>query len=72
MLSLTDPSMNLGLQHCNGKDRSVQVSVVVPVTERCETLVDIYRTHEEILRKKGLSFEFIFVIDDGFQSGAES
>ena len=71
MVSVTNQPANLIYHSSNEEDCSVLLSVVVPVTERCEALVDIYRSYEEVLRKKDVSFEFIFVFDDGFQSGAE-
>ncbi|MEO6203724.1 MAG: glycosyltransferase [Nitrospirales bacterium] len=50
----------------------VAVSVVVPVTERCDALDEIYRLHADILRRMVPSFEFIFVLDEGFEQAAES
>jgi len=72
MLSLTNQPENLIHHRSKEEDCSILVSVIVPVTERCEALVDIYRSYDEILRKKGVSFEFIIVIDDGFQTGGEA
>jgi glycosyltransferase involved in cell wall biosynthesis len=46
---------------------AVAVSVVVPVTERCDGLSEIYRVHAEVLNHIGRSFEFIFVIDAVFK-----
>jgi len=48
------------------------ISVVVPVTERCDDLVEIYQTHAAVLRRLGRSFEFIFVIDGGFEKTAQA
>jgi glycosyltransferase involved in cell wall biosynthesis len=45
----------------------VAVSVVVPVAERCDDLNEIYRAHAEVLNCLGCSFEFIFVIDGGYE-----
>lgn len=42
---------------------SIQVSVIVPVAEGHDDLVEIYRTHARVLREAGYIFEFIFVID---------
>ncbi len=39
------------------------VSIVVPVTERPENLVDLYREFSEPLRALGSSFEFLFVAE---------
>ena len=41
----------------------VAVSIVVPVTERPENLVDLYREFSEPLRALGSSFEFLFVAE---------
>ena len=45
----------------------VAVSIVVPVTERCEDLLEIYRAHLDILNRREVKHEFIFVIDGGFE-----
>ena len=50
----------------------VGVSVVVPVTERCDRLDEIYRTHADILKTFVSTFEFIFVLDEGFEIPARS
>jgi len=47
------------------------VSIVVPVTERCENLWDIYRSHLEVLNQRGMTYEFIYVIDGGFDLDGE-
>ena len=49
----------------------VTVSVVVPVTERCDALDEVYRMHADILRTLVPSFEFIFVLDEGFEEAAQ-
>ena len=48
------------------------VSVVVPVTERCDSLDEIYRKHADILKGIISDFEFIFVLDEGFEAAAQS
>lgn len=48
-----------------------RVSVVVPVAERCDDLVEVYRAHAEVLARRGTSFEFLFVVDQGFEAPAE-
>jgi len=47
------------------------VSIVVPVTERSENLCDIYRSHMEVLNQRGVTYEFIYVIDGGFELDGE-
>jgi len=49
------------------KNSAVGISVVIPVTERCDDLTEIYRAHAVVLSRCGYSFEFIFVIDGGFE-----
>ena len=51
--------------------KHVAVSIVVPVVERCGDLLEIYRAHAEVLRQKGYSFEFIFVVDAGFERNGQ-
>jgi len=51
---------------------SVSVSVIIPVTERHDDLGEIYRVHAEVLNRLGHTFEFIFVIDGGFEKAADS
>lgn len=46
------------------------VSVVVPVAERCDDLVEVYRAHAEVLARRGEPFEFLFVVDQGFETAA--
>lgn len=46
------------------------VSVVVPVAERCDDLIEIYRAHAEVLERRGATFEFLFVVDQGFEGPA--
>src|SRR3972149_10805648 len=50
---------------------AAMISVIVPVTERCDDLSEIYQSHSKVLRQIGRSFEFIFVIDDGFAEAAQ-
>jgi glycosyltransferase involved in cell wall biosynthesis len=47
---------------------STLVSVVVPVTERCDDLAALYRDHAGVLRGSGRAFEFVFVVDGGFEA----
>lgn len=59
-------------EHTGGRltehDRvAVSVSVIVPVAERCNDLAEVYRTHAAVLERAGRSFEFLFVIDGGFE-----
>ncbi|RMH04081.1 MAG: glycosyltransferase [Nitrospirae bacterium] len=56
---LTEPPQALG------------VSVVVPISERCEHLVEIYESHAAVLTQAGYSFEFLFVVDGGFEYACE-
>ncbi len=65
--SVIDPH----LDSATAENGLVAVSVVVPVTERCDALDEIYRNHADILRTLVPSFEFIFVLDQGFQEAAE-
>jgi len=51
---------------------AVGVSVVIPVTERCDDLTEIYRAHAAVLSRCGYSFEFIFVIDGGFEGSGKT
>ncbi len=46
------------------------VSVVVPVTEQRDDLADLYRAHAEVLSRTGRSFEFLFVLDGGYEESA--
>ena len=49
----------------------VAISVIVPVTERHDSLVEIYKSHSIILKRIDPSFEFIFVMDGGFEEAAK-
>lgn len=50
---------------------AVDVSVIVAVADRCGSLDEIYRAHAAVLDRAGRSFEFIFVVDAGFEGAAE-
>lgn len=65
--SVVDPH----LDSAKAEKGLVAVSVVVPVTERCDALDEIYRVHAAILRSLVSSFEFIFVLDEGFEEAAQ-
>jgi glycosyltransferase involved in cell wall biosynthesis len=54
-----------------GASRIVSVSVVVPVSDGCDDLTEVYWTHAEVLRRMGRSFEFVFVIDGGVERAGE-
>ncbi len=51
--------------------KKVAVSIIIPVTERCENLVEIYRVHLDILNRRGVINEFIFVVDGGFEEAGD-
>jgi len=55
-------------------DRSIgiKVSLIVPVTERCEDLFEIFRVHRDILDRRGVTSECIFVLDEGFERDADA
>lgn len=65
--SVIDPHVESATE----KNGLVAVSVVVPVTERCDALDEIYHGHADILRTLVPSFEFIFVLDEGFEEAAQ-
>lgn len=46
----------------------VDVSVIVPVTERPEPLSEIYQEYSEVIAKSGRSYEFIFMIEPHHRS----
>lgn len=50
---------------------AAMISVIVPVTERYDDLSEIYQSHSRVLKQTGRSFEFIFIIDDGFAEAAQ-
>ncbi|HBP90939.1 MAG TPA: hypothetical protein DD706_25015, partial [Nitrospiraceae bacterium] len=66
-MNVHDPEPDSGLW----KSMPIAVSVVVPVTERCDALDEIYCVHADILRSLVPSFEFIFVLDEGFEKAAQ-
>ena len=50
---------------------AVEISVIVPVTNRCDDLADLYRAYTEVLNRTGRSFEFLFVLDGSFEEAAK-
>ncbi len=57
-------------QHRRDGDPTVDVSVIVPVTERPDDLADLYGEYSEPLREAGLSFEFVFVTEPWYRERA--
>lgn len=51
-----------------GSGVTLGMSVVVPVVERCEGLASLYETHAAVLRRHGVTYEFIVVLDGGFEN----
>ena len=49
----------------------VAVSVIVPVSERCDDLAELYRAYAQILNQTGQSFEFLFVLHGSFERAAK-
>ena len=47
-------------------DRTPEVSVVVPISERHDDMRLLYRLYAEELKKLGKEFEFVFVVDGHF------
>ena len=47
----------------SGSEKSVDVSVVIPVSERNDDLRQIYLQHRKVLADTGHSCEFVFVLD---------
>jgi glycosyltransferase involved in cell wall biosynthesis len=54
-------------QTSDKEKKRVAVSIVVTVTERYDRLDEVYEAHAEVLRRAGHSFEFVFVIDAGYE-----
>ena len=50
-----------------GSGTDIAVSVIVPVRERPESLVEIYREYAEPLRESGRSYEFVFVAEPWYR-----
>lgn len=53
------------------RPRGRMISVVVPVVERADDLVALYRAFGGELARRGEEFEFLFVFDAGFVPGPE-
>lgn len=47
-------------------DRLLNISVIVPISERHDDIGLLYRKHQKILARRQLSHEFIFVLDGQF------
>ena len=47
------------------------ISVVVPVVERADDLLEVYRTFADALDQRGYSYEFLFVFDGRFNPPPE-
>ncbi len=55
-----------------GGEVPVEVSVIVPVTERPDDLAELYREYAEPLRTEGLQFEFLFVTEPWYRERADA
>ncbi len=44
-------------------DQEIEISVIVPVVERCDDLAKLYKSYAEEIKKITEDFEFIFIID---------
>lgn len=54
------------------RERSpVSVSVIIPISERCDDLVEVYRTHAGVLAGMGCAAEFVFVTDSRFEEAVK-
>ena len=43
------------------------ISVIVPITERHDDIVEMHREYKDALSGSGRAFEMIYVVDGGFQ-----
>lgn len=46
----------------------VQLSVIVPVGERSDKVVELHQTYQQVVAKTGLSYQFVYVIDGYYPS----
>lgn len=67
MAVLTNESAIVSSSMTLGRSKRVEVSLIVPVTERCEDPVEIFRVHRDILNRRGVTSECIFIMDTGFE-----
>jgi glycosyltransferase involved in cell wall biosynthesis len=68
--TLMEPGLNSGITPVVATNRGL-VSVVVPVVERADDLVAIYRSFAAELDARGGDFEFLFVFDGRFTPSPE-
>ena len=52
--------------------QQVDLSVVIPISDRHDDLAELYRVYASELKRLGRSFEFIFVIDGYFEKALET
>ena len=48
------------------KNLSLDLSVLIPISERHDDIKDIFIQHHNVLKRKNLTHEFIFVLDGFF------
>lgn len=69
----SNPEADVGLtEPIRHADPGIDLSVIVPVTERHDDLVELYQAFASELNRLGRRFEFIFVIDGSFPSATDS
>jgi glycosyltransferase involved in cell wall biosynthesis len=50
----------------NNPDRMIELSVVIPVTERYDPVQELYHIYKQEIDRLGMSYEIIYVIDGNF------
>ena len=54
------------------KKKTVDISVLVPISERFDDLEHLIESHHNILKNKGINHEFIFILDGNFPTAEET
>ena len=65
MLSTRNAIANSITMTTDPHKKDVNISVVVPVVERFDDVEAVYKSYSETLNQRGISFEFVFVVDGG-------
>lgn len=59
----TPAELRLPALESSGEEEAVAISVIVPVTERPESLAELYHEYAAPLRELGRPFEFVFAVE---------
>jgi glycosyltransferase involved in cell wall biosynthesis len=62
----------MNVMNDNQGEKTVDISVLIPISERFDDLEHLFKVHHNILKSKGIIHEFIFILDGNFPAAAQA